>query len=150
MFTANQKLSEGLAVLATIDPVSQGVGTVSTGWVDQSVFFFLMALIDVGVFGASATVDAKLQQATDSSGTGAKDITGKAITQLLAAGGNNRQALINMKEADLDTENGFRYVRLSITVGTAASLVSAALIGGVPRFQPASAYNQAGVAQIAG
>lgn len=150
MFTANQKLSEGLAVLATIDPVSQGVGTVSTGWVDQSVFFFLMALIDVGVFGASATVDAKLQQATDSSGTGAKDITGKAITQLLAAGGNNRQALINMKEADLDTENGFRYVRLSITVGTAASLVSAALIGGVPRFQPASAYNQAGVAQIVG
>ena len=149
MFTANQKISEGLAVLATVDPVSTAT-TVNTGWVDQSVFFFLMAFINVGVFGASATVDAKLQQATDNAGTGAKDITGKAITQLLAAGGNNRQALINMKEADLDTEGGFRYVRLSLTVGTAASLVSAVLIGGVPRFQPANAYNQAGVAQIAG
>jgi hypothetical protein len=149
MFTLNQKISEGLAVLATIDPVSTTT-TVTTGWVDQSVFFYVLALIDVGVMTATGTVDAKLQQATDSSGTGVKDITGKAITQLLAAGGNNRQALINMKEADLDTENGFRYVRLSLTAATAASLVSAVLIGGVPRFQPANAYNQAGVAQIVG
>lgn len=149
MYTANQKISEGLAVLATVDPVSTAT-TVTTGWVDQSVFFFVMALISVGAFGASATVDAKLQQATDNSGTGVKDITGKAITQLLAAGGNNRQAIINMKEADLDTEGGFRFVRLSITVGTAASLVSAALLGGVPRFSPANTYNQAGVAQIVG
>jgi hypothetical protein len=150
MFTLNQKISEGVAVLATIDPASQAAGTVTTGWVDQSVFFFIMALIDVGVFGASATVDAKLQQATDNSGTGAKDITGKAITQMLAAGGNNKQVLINMKEADMDTENSFRYVRLSITVGTAATLLSALLIGAVPRYQPANTYNQAGVTQIVG
>jgi hypothetical protein len=37
-----------------------------------------IAVIKTGVLGASATVDAKLQQATDSSGTGVKDITGKA------------------------------------------------------------------------
>jgi hypothetical protein len=148
MYTLNQKASEGIAVLATVDPVSQAAGTVTTGWVDASVFFFLLALIDVGVFGSSATVDAKLQQATDSSGTGAKDITGKAITQLLAAGGNNRQALINVRGQELDVEGGFRYVRLSITVGTAATLIQAALLGCVPRFEAASAYNQAGVAQI--
>jgi len=150
MFTANQKMSEGLAVLATIDPISQGAGTVNTGWVDQSTFFNLLALIQTGVLGASATVDAKLQQATDNAGTGAKDITGKAITQIVKASGDNKQAMISMKEADLDTEGGFRFVRLSLTVGTAASLVSASLMGGVPRFQPASAYNQAGVVQIAG
>lgn len=150
MFTANQKISESLAVLATIDPVSQAAGTVSTGWVDQSVFFNLVALIQTGVLGASATVDAKLQQATDSSGTGAKDVTGKAITQIVKATGDNKQALINLKEADLDTEGGFRYVRLSITVGTAASQVGAALLGGVGRFQPANSYNQAAVAQIVG
>jgi hypothetical protein len=148
MFTLNQKPSEGLAVLASVDPVSQAAGTVTTGWVDASVFFFLMAMIDVGVFGASATVDAKLQQAQDSAGTGVKDITGKAIAQMLAAGGNNKQALVNMKVADLDTENGFRFVRLSMTVGTATTLISAFLIGAVPRFQTAAAYNQAGVAQI--
>jgi len=150
MFTANQKGSESIAVLATIDPVSQGAGTVSTGWVDQSVFFALMAVIQTGVLGASATVDAKLQQATDSGGTGAKDITGKAITQIVKASGDNKQAIINMKEADLDTEGGFRFVRLSITVGTAASLVGAALVGIISRYQPASTYNQAGVVQLVG
>jgi hypothetical protein len=150
MFTANQKFNESLAVLATIDPVSQGAGTVTTGWVDQSVFFALAAVIQTGVLGASATVDAKLQQAVDNSGTSAKDITGKAITQIVKASGDNRQAIIQMKEADLDTEGGFRYVRLSITVGTAASLVSATLYGLIARFQPASAYNQAGVVQAVG
>ena len=148
MFTLNQKISEGLAVLATIDPASVAPSTVTTGWVDQAVFFAVMALIDVGAFGASATVDAKIQQAQDNAGTGVKDVTGKAITQLLAAGGNNRQAIINLKEADLDTENSFRYVRLSITVGTAATLLSATLLGGIGRYQPASNYNQAGVAQV--
>ena len=150
MFTANQKISEGLAVLATYDPASVAASTVTTGWVDQSVFFYLLALIQTGVLGAGATVDAKLQQATDNAGTGAKDVTGKAITQIVKATGDNKQAMISMKEADLDTEGGFRYVRLSITVGVAASQLSAALIGGVPRFQPASAYNQAAVAQIVG
>ena len=145
MYT-NQKPSEGLGLLATIDPASQAAGTVTTGWVDQSNYFALMAVINVGAFGASATVDAKLQQSTDSGGTGVKDITGKSITQLLAAGGNNRQAVINAKEADLDTEGGFRYVRLSVTVATAATLVSAQLFGAIPRFMPAT--NQAGVAQV--
>lgn len=150
MLTANQKLSEGLAVLATYDPASVAASTVTTGWVDQSVFFYVLALIQTGVLGAGATVDAKLQQATDNAGTGAKDVTGKAITQIVKATGDNKQAMISMKEADLDTEGGFRFIRLSITVGVAASQLSAALIGGVPRFQPASAYNQAGVVQIVG
>lgn len=150
MSTLNQKISESVGILATINPASQAAGTVTTGWVDQSVFFFMMALVQTGVLGAGATVDAKLEQATDSSGTGAKDVAGKAITQIVKASGDNKQALINMKEADLDTEGGFRFVRLSLTVSTAASLVSASLIGGAPRFQPASSYNQAGVVQIAG
>lgn len=150
MYTLNQKISEGVAVMATLDPASVGVSTVVTGWVDQSVFFFVMALIQTGVLGAAATVDAKLQQATDGAGTGAKDITGKAIVQILKATGDNKQVLINMKEADLDTEGGFRFVRLSLTVGTAASIVDATLLGGVPRYLPANTYNQVGVAQIVG
>jgi len=86
----NIKFAERTAVAATIDPVSQGAGTVTTGWVPMGNFNSVCALLGVGVMSAGSTVDAKLQQATDSSGTGAKDITGKAITQLLAAGGNNR------------------------------------------------------------
>ncbi len=146
--TSNQKPSESLSVLATINPVSQGAGTVSSGWVAIKNHLALMALIETGVLGTSATVDAKLQQATDASGTGAKDVTGKAITQIVKASGDNKQALINCRAGELDTEGGFAFVQLSITVGTAASLVGGALFGAFPRFSPADAFNQAGVVQI--
>lgn len=146
--TPNAKISEHLSVLATIDPVSQAAGTVTTGWVPVKNHLALLALLSVGVFGGSATVDAKLRQAQDASGTNAKDITGKAISQLLAAGGNNRQVEINAKVADLDTEGGFGYVQLSVTVGTAATQISGVLFGGYPRYEDGAAFNQAGVAQI--
>ncbi|HEY1723964.1 MAG TPA: hypothetical protein VGF89_00970 [Steroidobacteraceae bacterium] len=135
-------------MLASIDPISQAAGTAATGWVPVLNHDALLALIDVGVFGASATVDSKIQQAQDGSGTGAKDLTGKAITQLLAAGGNNRQAAINFRSSDLDTNNGFGWVKLSVTVGTAASLIQALLLGFYPTFETGEQFNQAGVAQI--
>lgn len=146
--TPNAKPSEHLSVLATIDPTSQVAGAAVSGWVSVKNHFALMGLVQVGAFGASATVDAKFQQATSAAGAGAKDVTGKAITQLLAAGGNSKQVLINMKVADLDTEGGFSFVQLSVTVGTAASLTSATLIGAYPRFEDGAAFNQAGVAQV--
>lgn len=144
----NSKLSEALAMVAAISPVSQGVGTANSGWVDVSQLHQILALIEVGVFGASATVDAKFQQATSSGGANAKDVPNKAITQLLAAGGNNRQAEINMRPQDLDTENGFRWVQLSITVGTAATLIAGAVMAAA-RFEDAGTLlNAASVAQV--
>lgn len=144
----NVKLSEKVAVLATLDPASVAASTVVTTFVPMANVAQLSALIQTGVMGASGTIDAKLRQATDAAGTGAKDITGKAITQIVKASGDNKQAFIELHGADLDVNGGFAFVALSVTVGTAASQLSAALIGSVPRFAPASALNQAGVVQI--
>lgn len=143
----NARLAEALSVLATIDPVSQGAGTVTTGWVSAANHERFLALLQTGVMGASGTIDAKLQQASDSGGTGAKDVTGKALAQILKASGDNKQAEINLRADELDLANGFTYFRLSITVGTAASLISASVLGGVAKNGPASALNQAGVVQ---
>lgn len=145
--TTNSTISENLAVLATLDPASQAAATVTTSWVDASRFLELMAIIQSGVLGTSATLDAKLQQATTSGGTGAKDITGKAITQIVKASGDNKQATIHVRPEQLDVNNGFRYVRLSVTVGTAASLISAMLVGYLARQGTALDQNQAGVVQ---
>jgi hypothetical protein len=93
-----------------------------------------MALISTGILGASATVDAKLQQATDGAGTGVKDIPGAAITQIVKASGDNKFSFINLDPQKLDVANGFCFVRLSVTVGTAASLVAGYLFGGNPRY----------------
>lgn len=144
---ANLKLSERVAVLATLDPASVAASTVLTAWVPAANFHRIAALIETGVLGASATVDAKLRQATDNAGTGAKDITGKSITQIVNASGDNKQAMLECSADDLDGANGFAYVALSVTVGTAASIVAAQLLGVAPRFAPASAFNQAAVVQ---
>lgn len=144
----NAKASEQVAVLAVISPSSQAAGAATSGWISAANFNKFLALIQTGVLGASATVDAKFQQATDSSGTSAKDITGAAITQIVKASGDNVQAEINLDAQQLDVSNGFSYVQLSVTVGTAASLTAAAVLGFVPRFAPASASNATSVVQV--
>jgi hypothetical protein len=143
----NQKMSEGMPLLTSIAPISQGVGTVISGWIPVTNAHQLIALIQTGVLGASATVDAKLQQATSAAGAGAKDLTGKAISQIVKATGDNKQAMINFRASDLDVTNGFTYVAIVMTVGVAASQVAALLLSN-PRFQPAEAYNNASVVQV--
>ena len=144
----NSKASEMLAVLATIDPATQSAGAVSTGWISVANHLGFLALVQTGVLGTSATVDAKLQQALDSAGTGAKDISGKAITQIVKATGDNKQVLVNVKPEELDTVNGFGFVRVTVTVGVAASITSAQLLGVNPRYAPADVGNQAAVVQV--
>jgi len=147
MFT-NSKASEMLAILATIDPASQSAGTATTGWVSVANHHGLLAVVQTGVLGTLATVDAKLQQATDITGVGAKDVAGRAITQIVKATGDNKQALINLKPEELDTLNGFGFVRVALTVGVAASITGAQLLGVNPRFAPADSGNQAAVVQV--
>lgn len=136
MTTSNIKLNEQIAVLAVFNPVSVAASTVVTTWVPVSAYNSIIAMIQTGVLGTSATLDAKIRQATDSSGTGAKDITGKAITQIVKASGDNVQASIEIRPEDLDVNNAFTHVALSVTVGTAASIFAAQLIGGNPRYFP--------------
>ena len=144
----NSKASEMLAILATSDPASQSAGSATTGWVSVANHHGLLAVVQTGVLGTLATVDAKLQQATDSSGAGAKDVAGRAITQIVKATGDNKQALINLKPEELDTLNGFGFVRVALTVGVAASITGAQLLGVNPRFAPADSGNQAAVVQV--
>ena len=147
MFT-NSKASEMLAILATIDPASQSAGSATTGWVSVANHHGLLVVVQTGVLGTLATVDATLQQATDSTGAGAKDVAGRAITQIVKATGDNKQALINLKPEELDTLNGFGFVRVALTVGVAASITGAQLLGVNPRFAPADVANQAAVVQV--
>ena len=145
----NAKGSEQLSVLATLDPSNQAAGAANSAWVPLASHLCLLALVQTGALGTGATVDAKLQQAVDASGTGAKDVSGKAITQLTqAAGGANRQALINLRAEELDVNNGFAYVRLVVTVAVAAANTSAQLLGVNPRLASAEVANQAAVAQV--
>lgn len=135
-------------VAGVLNPISQGAGALSTAWIPMKDFEALQAVIAAGVLGASATVDAKLEQATDGAGTGVKDITGKAITQLVKATNDNDQAVINLRAEELDVEGGFDFARLTVTVGVAASIVTAIVLGAYSHYGPASDHDLASVVQI--
>lgn len=145
----NLKPTDRAAVVGVLNPLSQSAGARSTGWVSLVDFASVMAILQVGVLGSSATVDAKIEQATSAAGAGAKDVTDKEITQLTQAGTDaDKQAIINVAQRDLDIANGFTHVRLTVTVATAACLTSAVLLGMDPRYLSASDNDAASVDEI--
>lgn len=133
---SNVLASDRVTLAAVIDPDATAAGAVSSGWVSMVDFDNIMAVAMAGTLGTSATLDAKLEQATNSSGAGVKDITGKAITQLVKATDDDKQAIINCRAEELDVENSFTHVRLTITVGTATSDAGGFIVGMNGRYQP--------------
>lgn len=141
--------ADNAAVLAVIDPDAYGASTEVSDWVDASQFHQILAIVMAGTLGSSATLDAKLRQATSAAGAGAKDITGAAITQLTQAGTDaDKQAIMSLDVDALDIAGGFRYVALSMTIGTATSDAAGLIIGLAPRVGPASDNDLASVDEI--
>ena len=142
-------LSSEVGILGAIDPDAYAAGTVTTGWISAAQFQRFMAVVMAGTLGSSATLDAKIEQASDSSGTGAKDLTGAAITQLTQAGSDSdKQAVIAFGSDDLDLANGFTHFRLSMTVATATSDCGGLVIGSDVRYGPAVDQDAATVDEI--
>lgn len=145
----NFKPSERVAIAGVINPQSASAAQ-STGWVDATKFHNIMAAVFAGDIGNGANVNAKLEQATSAGGAGAKDVPALAIAQLTNSGGDdNKQTLINVRQTDLDFNNGFTFVRLTITP-SAASLIAGALLGLDPRYGVASDNDAASVDEIVG
>lgn len=147
---SNLNPSARTSVVGVIDPDAYAAGTYTTGWIDMQDWFSLLAIISVGDFVATGVLNAKFQQASDGSGTGAKDITGAAVTALTQAGtDDNKQALINLNTGDLDFNNGFRFVRLSATLTVAGADLSALVIGLDRRYGTATTGDAATVDEVA-
>jgi len=127
----NAKLYEDVRVLGVIDPDAYAANSYSTGWISAADYQRFMAVVMAGDLGTSATLDAKIEEATSAAGAGAQDCPGKAITQLTQAGtDSNKQSLIHVGQEDLS--EGFTHFRLTMTVGTATSDAGAIVIGVEP------------------
>uniref|UniRef100_C5CJP8 Uncharacterized protein n=1 Tax=Variovorax paradoxus (strain S110) TaxID=543728 RepID=C5CJP8_VARPS len=147
MSGVNSLPSERLAVAAVVAPGARAAGAGNSGWVDTALYSRLMGVISTGTLGASATVDAKWQSATDSSGTGAADIAAGQPTQIVKATGDNKQVVMNLDVNRLPDRTK-RFVRLVLTVGTATSDAGAIVFGVDPRHGPASDNDATTVAQV--
>jgi hypothetical protein len=139
-------MSQGLSIAAApIHPQQVAVGTANTGGVDMTRFRRLMFILDVGVFGASASVDMKLQVSPDNATWSDLGGTGSAISTLAAAGGNNVVATLEMRDEQMPA--GKRYARALVTVGTAATFLCTIALGGEAVDKPGSNYDNAVVQQ---
>lgn len=146
------KPSDRIALVGVIDPDANAAGTLLTTWVPAALYSGFMAIVLAGDLGVNGTIDAKLRQATDAAGTGAKDVTAKAITQLTQAGTDrsNKRAIINLESEDLDHNNGFTYVALSMT-GAIATSDSAGLLFGIdPKYPVTNSDTANGVIEVVG
>jgi hypothetical protein len=123
-------------VLAVISPQSASAGTYTSGWVAMAAIARAYAVLSIGAITGSGTVNAKFQQASDSSGTGAKDVTGAAMTEIVGSANSNEQVTIEVRQAQLDVANNFTHVRLSVTTAVAASLISAVIQGNNAKYAP--------------
>lgn len=141
--------TEEMGLVGVIDADAYTAATYTTAWISAKEFYAFAALIAVGDLGTSATVDAKLEQAKDASGTGAKDVTGKLITQLTQAGSDsNKQAWINLQHHNLDIANDFDFFRLSMTVAVATSDAAGYVFGLHPAYGPATKRDLTSVDEV--
>src|SRR5438067_1293840 len=111
-------MTQGLAIVGHLDPVSQAAGTVLSEAIDMSKYRRLLAIVQVGAVGAGpGTVDAKLRDSATSGGAYA-DIAGKALTTINAA---NKIATIELRPDEMNA--GAQFTKLSLTVGVNAVLI---------------------------
>lgn len=136
---ANHTLTDSVDFTQLLPPASRNAGAATgTTYADMAGFEGGVVLIDVGALGSSATLDVQVKQATDSSGTSSKALTGAALTQLTQASndGSNKLYAIEFRSTQLDLNNGFRFVQVTVTVATAACVYSAILIRHRGRLYP--------------
>ena len=94
----------------------------SGGWLPMKNYSRVCAYVEIGTWDSSDDLDeCRLQQATDSSGTSAKDLTTDA-----SGGDYDTDApidsdgdfcIIEARAEDLDVDNGFDHIRLYVAEG---------------------------------
>ena len=142
-----ERLSEGLAIVSTIDPVSTSTA-VNGDVIDMKLYDRVIFIVATGVMATNATVDFLINGDVASGGSYATAITGKAITQLTKAGSDDAKQVIVEVTADEVAAQGLRYIRPTLTAATAASLVAMIALAGGLSYSPASGYDLASVDEI--
>lgn len=146
-----RKPAEVAALVSALDPASLTANTYYSDWILADDFEQYMGVVLVGAIATNGTCDIALSQATDGSGTGAKDITGKAAVQLTQAGtDSNKQIVLQCRQDELDLAGGFRYIAVEVVTAVAATIAGACLLGFNPTYGPAKDYDIASVDEIVG
>lgn len=133
MGIASVKPSRRLPVVAMIASADHAVGSVSVNTaVDMGRYLNAMLVLAVGEFGEAATASVKWQQSQSGDFSSPKDIEGRAEVELSAG----VPVQLNLSALELDLNNGYRYVRPVITIGTKPVQLGGVVLGVDARDNP--------------
>ena len=111
------RLSED-AAFTLAETADIGGTAISTAYVSMEGFNNAMSYVEIGTWNAGDDLDVyKIQQATDSSGTGVKDLTtsgsGSNYDSDAPLDADGNFGIIEIKAENLDTANGFTHIRVT-------------------------------------
>jgi len=136
-------LYEELAVVASIPPAVASATTYNTDVVDMDVFGRALVVVNIGAYGAEgATFNLQLYANTTNSTSGGTAIDGKtfaAATFSGSAAGTNKEGVIHVTAAEMEE---------TATVATDTVAFSLVILAGTARYEPASQFDLASVAEI--
>ncbi len=141
------KLTEALALVATIDPQTLANTETFTDVVDMGANTQAIAILLTGNMAAE-NIDFKAYSC-DANGSNAAAITGRAATQLAAHATNNdaKQVVINLRDTDL-LASGKQHVKFGCVTGGASGGPVAVTVLATPRQGLASAADLDSVVEI--
>ena len=124
--------------LGSIAPASLN-GEGNSGRVLVANYHRVAVVLHVGTIGAGETVDLQIEQADAATCGTLKDITGKAITQLVNAD-DGAICVVEVRGEELDVDGGFEYINAEVT--TSAAIILSCIVYGIdPRFEPVPTTN---------
>jgi hypothetical protein len=115
-----QRLSERLAIVATIDPDAYGAGTEVSDIIDMKDWKRVIFVFLLGTLVSTNTTICKIQSG-DATLSDAADLSGKTATTLTEAGADSdKQVIIEVTSEEVEA-SGDRYIRASMVLGTAGA-----------------------------
>jgi hypothetical protein len=138
----NRNISESMAVLATVLPSAQVVGSVNSPPFQLNKSRKAMATIFVGA--SAGTVNAKIQSSATSGGSYV-DVAGAAIAPISGPG----QAQIELRGDRVNALGAGPFYQLVVIVAGATTPTAAVVQGSDARYEPNSDNNDATVLAVA-
>ena len=134
---ANERISEAVACLFRIAAVSKAAGAYPLGPIQANRFTKYQARLNIGAISGGATVDGGWYASTTSGGSYTQ-IPGTSLTQVTATPTNMITSEITAET--IQNAGLGNFIKYQVTVGTAAVVLGAELIGGPSHYDPASDY----------
>lgn len=128
-----RQLQEVLLPVLAVAPQDIGTADVTGSYLPMTDANRMLAVLTTSALTAGQTATIELLQATDTSGTGAKElkpaVTGTSTAEVLAV-----TAQVEVISDDFDTNNGFAFFAVKVTCSETGKLGSAIAIKGDLRY----------------